>query len=179
MEIEKFIKFCPRCKKTLPVISFDRDRQKSDGLRTRCRDCLKQDRIRHRKSNPYREWARNVLQSRRQAGFTTEITPRQLADIARQTPVCPSCHTVLVWDRADDESIAFHPHKSSMWTPHLITSKKTITPESIMIVCRKCFYGFVQIITPQVVIPPAHVEDLGRTSSGSQVLKICFDEEAP
>lgn len=175
VDLDKYVKTCPQCEKILPVISFDRDHRNSDGLCTRCRDCRRLDRTRHRKSNPYREWSRNVLQSRRQAGFTTNITPRQLADLARQTPVCPYCNTLLAWDRDDDPSLIGHPHKSGHWTPHLVTNKKVITLDSVTILCPKCFRWYINSIKPGVGMP-GHIEDLGKTPDGAQVKKICFEE---
>ena len=37
---EKGTKICSKCKKELPIDHFQKDKSKSDGLNTRCKDCV-------------------------------------------------------------------------------------------------------------------------------------------
>ena len=137
-------KTCSGCHKELPIFSFDRDHHKRDGLCARCRDCRQ---IAHNASDvrdPQRAWARRVLQRRRRRGYTVQITPLELAEMARSTPYCSLCRTVFEWIQGSGQRI--RPNKN---TPCLLPKAPTLTRDTVEIICYPC-WSLIQKHQPSI-----------------------------
>jgi hypothetical protein len=62
------MKYCKKCEKNKELAEFGKDKQKSDGLSTYCKECIKKRSEEQRKKNPkyYEKYAENYRQENRE-----------------------------------------------------------------------------------------------------------------
>lgn len=127
------LKCCTGCKVDLSLSLFYRNSQSQDGYRSECKSCYNDRQATYASQNPHRLWAQRILASRRQYGYTVFLTSRELEGLAKSSTSC-SCERQLRWRQGKDGPIIHRVDCS----PHLVTSSKVITLNSVRIMCGVC-----------------------------------------
>jgi len=128
-----WIKQCSKCKEFKKVEEFHKDKRRSDGLGSWCKECDYESEKQWRAKNPERLWARTTLNGHRKRGFEVDITIEALTELTKKAKTCPLCNCELDWNVCTKGK----PLSNS---PSLdrIGNTKTLTFENTWIICNRC-----------------------------------------
>lgn len=103
-DFEKGTKFCPKCKRELPIEMFYKDRTKFDGLGIYCKDCERIKDIRNIFCRSGHLRGNNGMLKRDYELSTNQLKKRENGRKRRPYNKCINAHGILVWyDRKLDK----------------------------------------------------------------------------
>lgn len=141
--MKSVVKVCIKCKKSLPLSSFSKNKNTNDGLQVWCKDCVslwyKDNKDSHlkssndnRKKNPLSTWCNMVRASHKVNGFIVNITTKQLMGYIESHNSCEIC----------GKSFDFTPFKghATKDSPSLDRkyNENEIRIDNIMMLCNDC-----------------------------------------
>lgn len=139
------LRVCKRCFRRKPVTDFHNS---PSGIRYYCKKCdsaysrryirthrewKKQYDRRYTSENPRRRWAYACLAGHRRRGFTTELSSRELYQIASNTDTCFICGCKLNWALLSKGRI-----KTNSPSLDRLDNGMTIRKDNIAILCYRC-----------------------------------------
>lgn len=163
-------KTCSRCKKILPLESFNIDRKTKSGRQSYCKKCRKEmyhenksvnakKEKEYRVNNPFELWAMHTRINHKNRGVEIDITVRELVDIAKLAADsgCYYCGTKMEMRTGKGKSGNFSPN--SFTVDIIDSSKKIMNAENIKIVCHSCNAGKGSQTHEEFVIKSKNVAD--------------------
>lgn len=88
--------------------------------------------IRWASINPFSHWAMESNSSHRKCGYSVEITTLELAEMAKQTPICPYCGVMLDYSRFKGM------HLENSATADRMNNENVLRPNNMQIICLAC-----------------------------------------
>lgn len=139
------LRLCNRCKRELPISEFY---TQPSGIRRICKKCDNEYSRNYHKThpeydkryekeyarrNPKRRWATACLSGHRRNGYITEITSKELYQIACKTELCFICGCQIDWQLGNKG----HMHNKSP-TLDRLDNGDTIRSGNVLIMCYQC-----------------------------------------
>lgn len=126
-------KKCCKCGKSKNFSDFQRRKRNSDGLTTRCKSCIKEDKIDYIKRNQHRTWSQQTLSGHRLNGNIINITIEELTTHAKKIQFCVMCGKKLDWSITG--RVSSHHDSPSL---DRTNNENTVNMDSIEIICHEC-----------------------------------------
>lgn len=131
-------KLCPKCRRTLPLTDFYRNRSRPDGRHNICRLCKLKEwhRLSYDNEHYPRWWAINNRTQHRRAGRKVIVSIDELTNLAHSTKNCMYCGIELAWKTRGTGKT--YPDSPSL---DRYNNEKVLNINNIRIVCKPCNAG--------------------------------------